>query len=175
MAKRARREGRSAREDGFALIELLVAMTVLTVGILAVASAFGSGTVALRRASDRMTAASLADTQMELYRALTYSAIMLDTAAEAGADSVYKTDPALVGSPSKVLGTCAGVPNECSPSRTVIGPDGVSYRIDTYIVYITPTQGRQVKQVTVVVRNSTNLAAQPYTRIDSLFDATTGT
>jgi prepilin-type N-terminal cleavage/methylation domain-containing protein len=174
MAKRSR-AARPLREDGFALIELLIALTVLTVGILAVASAFTSGTVALRRASRHTTAAALADTQMELYRALTYNAIMLDTTAEAAADSVYKTDPALSGTPSKVLGACAGVPNECNPSRTVVGPDNNRYRIDTYIVYTTPTQGRQVKQVTVVVRDAGNLSGQPLTRIESLFDATTGT
>jgi hypothetical protein len=38
----------------------------------------------------------------------------------------------------------------------VTGPDGRSYRVDTYIVSTTPTGGRAVKKVTVVVRMVTN-------------------
>jgi hypothetical protein len=34
----------------------------------------------------------------------------------------------------------------------VTGPDGHSYRVDTYVVWTTPTGGSAVKQVTVVVR-----------------------
>src|SRR5919202_189289 len=161
---------RLRRDDGFALIELLVALTVLTVGILAVASAFTAGTASLRRASRETTAATLADTQMELYRALTYSAIQLDTTAEAATDTAYKSDPALAGSPTKVLGSCATLPPECNPSRAVVGPDGFRYRIDTYIVYTTPTNGRQAKDVTVVVRNASTPSALPFARVETLFD-----
>jgi prepilin-type N-terminal cleavage/methylation domain-containing protein len=162
------------RDEGFALIELLVAITVLTVGILAVASAFTAGTVSLRRASRATTAATLADTQMERYRALTYSAILLDTTAEAATDSTYKGDSVLSGSPSMVLGSCPSLPVECNPSRAVIGPDGFRYRIDTYILYVTPANGRQAKDITVVVRNASNPSALPFARVESLFDATTG-
>ncbi len=42
----------------------------------------------------------------------------------------------------------------CTPTQTVTGPDGRSYRVDTYIVWTTPSGGTAVKQVTVVVRKS---------------------
>jgi Tfp pilus assembly protein PilV len=69
---------RAVRQDGFGLIELLVAMTILNVGILALVAAFQSGAFALQRASKLSSAAAIADIQMERYRALTYSAIGLD-------------------------------------------------------------------------------------------------
>jgi Tfp pilus assembly protein PilV len=70
---------RARRQDGFGLIELLIAMTMLNIGVLAIVAAFQSGAFALQRASKISTAASVADIQMERYRALTYTAIGLDT------------------------------------------------------------------------------------------------
>jgi type II secretory pathway pseudopilin PulG len=67
-------------QEGFGLIELLIAMVVMQVALLAIVGAFGAGSVGLRRASMLNTAAVLADTQMELYRAMPYDAIGLDTA-----------------------------------------------------------------------------------------------
>ena len=69
---------RLRQEAGFGLLELLMAMTILNVGILAVVAAFNSGIVALRRSGSISTATVLADKQMELYRALTYGSIALD-------------------------------------------------------------------------------------------------
>ena len=40
----------------------------------------------------------------------------------------------------------------CTPSQTVTGPDGHSYRVDTYVVSVVPSGGAAVKQITVVVR-----------------------
>ena len=69
---------RLRQEAGFGLLELLMAMTILNIGILAVVAAFNSGIVALRRSGSISTATVLADKQMELYRALTYGSIALD-------------------------------------------------------------------------------------------------
>lgn len=68
-------------DDGFGLIELLISMVVLQVALLAIVGAFGAGAVALGRAGRVNTAAALADQQMELYRAMPYDAIGLNTAA----------------------------------------------------------------------------------------------
>src|SRR5438132_14201350 len=62
-------------ERGFGLIELLMAMVMLNIGILAIVAAYNSSIFALNRASRVSTAAALADSQMELYRALTYDAV----------------------------------------------------------------------------------------------------
>src|SRR5436853_3385996 len=81
------------REGGFGLIELLMAMTMLNIGLLAVVASFSSGIVALNRASRVTTGAVLADGQMELYRALTYTAIRLEPTS-IPAVAPYTTDTA---------------------------------------------------------------------------------
>ena len=67
-------------ESGFGLIELLIAMVILQVALLALVGAFGAGSFALGRASMQHRPV-IADQQMELYRSMTYDAIGLDTAA----------------------------------------------------------------------------------------------
>jgi len=168
-------------EQGFGLIELLMAMVMLNIGILAIVGAFNSGIFALNRASKVTTASALADQQMELYRALTYSAIALDSTTLSSADNTYKCDTALGAScPNSTSGeittTCSGspLPNECLPSRTVVGADRKNYRVDTYITSLTPTSGRALKLVTVVVRDGTKLSARPIARVASTFDQSTG-
>jgi Tfp pilus assembly protein PilV len=166
-------------QDGFGLIELLMAMVMLNIGILAIVAAFNSSMFALNRASRISTASALADSQMELYRALTYSAIALDSTALGSVDNTYKCDSALGAScpnstSAEVTTTCTGSPNECTPSRSVIGADRKQYRVDTYITTTTPTGGRSVKVVTVVVRNARALSARPFARLTSTFDQSTG-
>jgi Tfp pilus assembly protein PilV len=154
------------------LIELLMAMTMLNIGLLAVVAAFSSGIVSLNRASRVTTAAILADSQMELYRALTYSSIRLEPTSIPSI-APYTTDSAYSG--SQVTASCGGgsPPPECNASRQATGADNKSYRVDTYIVSVTPTGGRAVKKVTVVVRDYNNLAVT-YTRQISTFDQSTG-
>src|ERR671932_713706 len=83
-------------ERGFGLLELLMAMVMLNVGILALVASLSSGTRALQRAGKVSTASVLADTQMELYRGLKYTAIAFDTSQwnAATSDTNYKADPA---------------------------------------------------------------------------------
>ena len=163
-------------EKGFGLLELLMAMTMLSVGILALVAAFNSGTIALKRAGRTATAAALADAQMERYRAITYGAIRLDANAVNTTDSTYRNDSVLGGSVANDVTTstdCGGVPPECNPSRTLVGADRHNYRLDTYVTYTTPPSGRQEKLVTVVVRATTSPYAT-YAREQSTFDLSTG-
>lgn len=165
-------------EDGFGMIELLIAIVMLNVGILALVAAFNSGALGIQRASQTATAATLAEKQMELYRAQIYANVALDAAltTTASGDATYAGDPALTGNPTQKTKICTGSPssvaNQCNPMRTVTGPDDVSYRIDTYMVDFTPPDGRAVKQVTVVVRHSTSL--RTLARLTSTFDQATG-
>ena len=167
-------------EAGFGLIELLMAMVILNIGILAIVAAFSSSQIALNRASKISTASALADSQMELFRAIKYDSIALDTTSLGSTDNTYKCDVALGAScPNSTSGevttTCGSpLPNECNPSRTVTGADRKSYRVDTYITTTTPTNGRSVKLVTVVVRDSRNLSGRPLARVGSTFDQSTG-
>jgi type II secretory pathway pseudopilin PulG len=168
VRKRLRSEG------GFGLVELLIAMVMLNIGLIAVVASFSSGIVSLNRASRLTTAAVIADQQMELYRALTHTAIRLDTVAVGATDAKYRDDPVLGGSTAGlVTATCSGPPDECNPSRKVVGADRKDYRLDTYITQYTPTGGRPIKKVTVVVRDWNNLAVG-FARQASTFDQSTG-
>jgi len=162
-------------EAGFGLIELLAALTILNIGILTVVAAFTSGQVALRNASKQATASALADTQMELYRAVKWDSIALDATSVANGDSTYKCDSSYTGcsTSTAVTRTCATLTNDCNASRTATGADGKSYRVDTYITLVTVTNGRDVRRVTVVVRDPAKLSGVPLTRQSSDFDQST--
>lgn len=161
-------------EQGFGLLELLMAIAMLNIGVLALVAAFSSGTVAIKRASKVSTASALADSQMELYRALTYAAVALDSGSvtAANSDSTYSGDSAW--NASQITATCTTpLPAQCLPKQSVTGADGHSYRVDTFIVQQTPTGGRPLKLVTVVVRDGLTLATT-WAREASTFDASTG-
>jgi Tfp pilus assembly protein PilV len=160
-------------QEGFGLIELLIAMVILNVGLLAIVASFQAGIITLGRASRVTTAAVLADQQMELYRAITYDSIRL-APATIPAVAPYTTDTAFNAS-QITTPTCPGpaYPEECVASRTAPGADNKSYRVDTYIVETAPAGGRPVKQVTIVVRDETNLS-KVYVRQASSFDQSTG-
>ena len=161
-------------QAGFGLIELLIAMVILNVGILAIVASFNAGIITLNRASRVTTAAVLADQQMELYRAITYDSIRL-ASATIPVTAPYTTDPAYgvtqITTPS--CGAVPSYPNECTATRQATGADGKLYRINTYIVQTTPTGGRPVKLVTVVVRDEAD-QNRVFVRQASSFDQSTG-
>ena len=182
---------RVREESGWGLVELLMAMVLLNVGILAIVASFHAGSTALRRASETATAATIADAQMELYRAITYDSILLDDASVDATDATYQSDTATNGSVANLLTTtttCSAT--ECVPSRGVTGADNRSYRLDTYITWFcasgtlggtiaaptctsAATTSRPGKLVTVVVRTG----ASPHktlARQQSTFDLATG-
>jgi Tfp pilus assembly protein PilV len=180
---------RARSQEGFGLVELMIAMTVLVVGILALVAGLSSGYFALNRAGQRATAAALADSQMEKYRALPYSSIGLTfsgTDSTYTSDSACSADTAVFGTGVAACGTasstysnglsvsgCGTTGAACTPVQSsVTGPDNRTYRIDTYIRWLTPTSGRAEKLISVVVRNSG--ATKEYARVQSSFDPCTG-
>jgi type II secretory pathway pseudopilin PulG len=196
MARRVTSEG------GFGLVELLIAMVVMVVGISALVAAYSSGMVALNRANQTGTAGTLADKQMEAYRALPFSSVWLtgDTPSPA-LDLTYSAgDPASGALITAPPASCAPTTPTCMPIRTkasgLTAPDGGNYRLDTYISWSCPlgdtlttsapygtpaapgclTAGaltaRAVKKVTVVVRDGAN-PAKVYMRESSTFDQAT--
>ena len=162
-----------ADEGGFGLIELLIAMIILNVGLLAIIASFQAGIVSLGRASRVTTAAVLADQQMELYRSVTYDSIRL-ASSSIPATAPYTTDSAYNAS-QITTPACSGtpLPDECNASRVVTGADNKSYRVDVFIVAAAPTGGRTVKKVSIVVRDASNLS-KVYVRQASSFDQSTG-
>ena len=174
-----------AETGGFGLVELLIALLILNIGIFATLAAFNSGIVTLRRASRISTASSIAERQMELYRALSYNAIVLrqpqaGDPAQEQLDATYKSDTQWAGSMAMVSACPTGNPPEaCKPVQVVSGADGRQYRTDTYIhkgvQTSTPAStypGREVKIVAVVVRDSGTNAV--IVRTESTFDQSTG-
>jgi type II secretory pathway pseudopilin PulG len=208
---------RAREEKAFGLIELVFAMVMLNVGILALVATFQSGALAIGRSAYASNASAVADKTMEVYRALENKAIYLSAPAGGGNDvsgypngipnststwySNYHGDTAAYGavtyynytspstnSPLWVTDSTTGsgyvpipassstyLPSGLAPDPTkavqmVVGPDGQSYPVFTYIIMVQPNGASGwVKQVTVVVhdpRNSTLILA----RQSSLFD-----
>jgi type II secretion system protein I len=58
----------ASAEDGFTLIEMLIAMTIMAIAIAGIVAGFGSGILAVNRARAASTAGVLADSKMEAYR-----------------------------------------------------------------------------------------------------------
>ena len=194
---------RLRNNSGFLMVELLVAMFVLTVALSALVAVFTTGILTMRRASQVTTATFLADARMETYSAMTSMDIGVDLGAGtvAALDSTYKNDAACAN--ASISKTCAtnGVAatetgptgttpdtcttintwysstNPCIPSTTInsaSSPDGRSYRIDTYITQLAATGSQRAqKQVTVVVRDGVD-ATKLFVRDTSTFDCSTG-
>jgi type II secretory pathway pseudopilin PulG len=176
---------RARDESGFGLLELLMAIVMLNVGILAIVAAFSSGNAALARASRVSTAAALAEKQVESYRGLIYDNIVFSTTEwnAAVADTSYTGDTAYTSnmanpvSPKALVATVTTCPTNvpstsCDPSYTTTGPDHRSYRVDTYLYYDAPGGGSQLKTITVVVRPAT-ATSRVYARVTSTFDSST--
>jgi Tfp pilus assembly protein PilV len=66
---------RAREEKAFGLIELVIAMVMLNVGILALVATFQSGALAIGRSAYNSNASAVADKTMEVYRALENKAI----------------------------------------------------------------------------------------------------
>ena len=121
-------------DQGFGLIELLMAMVILNIGILAIVASFNAGIFTLNRASRITTASVLADQQMELFRAIEYESIRL-ASATIPATAPYTTDPAYsatqITAPSWAP---ALVPQRVHRHAPGDQADGKPYRVNTYIV-----------------------------------------
>ena len=137
----------TAGEGGFGLLELLIAMAVMTVGIMAIVAGLSSGMLAVNAASRTSTAGTLADKQMEAYRALPYTRIALKQTLIAAAPAPYTTDTSysslqlqdvlLASATAAYDGSyCSSSPVTCQPVQpSVTGPDGRTYRVDSYITW----------------------------------------
>jgi Tfp pilus assembly protein PilV len=146
MLARLRILAARARADaGFGMIELLLAMIVISVGILALFAMFNSGMVQIRRASSVSTAAALADSEVEKYRALQFDAIGLVDSSVTGADSTYKGDVAYKtdGPTTTVVGAVTSSQTTITVSSTSGFPTSAPFRIkiDSEIMLVNAISG----------------------------------
>jgi Tfp pilus assembly protein PilE len=150
-------------ERGMGLIELIAAMMVITIALLALMASYDQAFFSLHAAARKTAAASLAETQLELYSAIyvpqktatsttltsttvtttqasTFPSIGLSsslvTAAKAS-DAFYSTDEASLapaGTTEVTNASCTTTVAQCEPVQTsVAGSDGKSYRVETFI------------------------------------------
>jgi type II secretory pathway pseudopilin PulG len=115
---------RAREEKGFGLLELVIAMVMLNVGILALVATFQSGALAIGRAGATANGTAVADKAMEVYRALQNTAIYLNAPAGGGAD---------------VGGVPNGIPSSSSTWYTKYQGDTAAYGSVTYYNYATPS------------------------------------
>jgi Tfp pilus assembly protein PilV len=146
-------------EEGFLMIELITAILVLTIAVLALIGSYSLGYFALNSAGQTSSAGLLASNQLELYASLPYSSIGLDTATLASVkstDANYSTDEsALPVSGSDVTISGCGSSPQCSPVQTLTGGDHKTYKLETFIRLLPNVNGtgRSEKVVTEIVRN----------------------
>ena len=119
---------RAAEEDGFGLIELLFAMVMLNIGILALVAAFQTGAVALARSSSVSNGAAVADKVMEVYRGMKACQVYLSAPSGGGADT---------GSPALPN----GIPSSSSSWYTKYASDTSAYASSYGTTYFSYTAG----------------------------------
>jgi hypothetical protein len=170
-------------ETGSMLIELVIAMSFLAIAVGALMALYASTQIDMRHAATEGTALTIADRQIEAYKSLPYDSIKLDSSTiPSGSDpyvSASSSDSTIPSSTGQLTGATAS--GSCTNSTNVVtgcatqtwtGPDGRFYRVDTYIVSVTPSGGRAVKKIVVITRQivSGTVGAKIWGRATSEFD-----
>jgi Tfp pilus assembly protein PilV len=179
------------------MIELMAAMVVITIALLALMAGYDSAFVSLHNASQKAVASKLANQQLELYTALPFASIGLDSTttdavgdpANGAYDSLYATNALLTGDlvtdpdtgdvtqePSGTVNdveidSCGSSAN-CLPIQTVTGPDGRHYRIETYVrdEANSPSIRWTERVVTVIVRDANQTSLPELVEMSTAFD-----
>ena len=143
-------------EGGFLLVEVVVAVTVLAIGLLALMAVYDAAIFSLRSAGKHTAASQLATDQLERYDSLAPAAVELDSAAYTTAkasDPYYATDEAGLAGASGTAVTVSGCGSSanCQPVQVLVGSDRLSYRVETFIRDVT-ISGQTERIVSVVVR-----------------------
>jgi type II secretory pathway pseudopilin PulG len=171
----------ATRQDGQGLIELIVALTILAIGIGSLLTLLTSSALSLQRSDQKGTALVLAEKQLELYRSAAYRDVRLDdslvaaipssdaymtanssdstipsgSAADQRLDTASDANPCVSTVPANPTpDNPNSLPDECRPRQVVTGPDHRRYEIDTYIHTVNQNGGDFVAVVSVIVRNA---------------------
>lgn len=150
--------GRIPDDAGFGLVELMIALTTLTVAIGALLALFASSMIALNHSGKEGTAITLADRQLESYRAMPFSCIPNSTLA----------DPNPGG-----CGTYNGFPNPYAASQTTTTAESPDNRIYTVTTAVTSVGNSTQIKVTVALASGGPVLAQETSFFSSAGTATT--
>jgi len=151
------------------LIELIAAMMVITIALLALMASYDEAFVSLHKSARTSSAATLAETQLELYGALPYASIGLSssklTTAKAS-DAYYSTDEAtLTPTGTDVTNaSCDTTSAQCLPVQaSVKGSDGKNYRVETFVRDVTQTLtvGTTTERIVTVIVRDPNTSGTP--------------
>jgi hypothetical protein len=171
-------------EEGQGLIELLAAMMVLSIALMALMAGYDSAFLSLHKSAQKTIASTLANQQLELYNALSYSKIGLDATTLAGIqtpgvsyDATYVADEASLDNTANdadVTVTNCGSTANCLPIQSVTGTDGRRYRLETFVRDITNTSVSNIswttREVTVIVRDPSTTGSPEILRLTTAFD-----
>jgi type II secretory pathway pseudopilin PulG len=192
---------RASSQDGFMVLEVIVAIVILSIALLAVMAGYDSAFISLHDSSQKSVAATLANQQLELYSALPYTSIGLNptitanvgNSQNAAYDGLYATNPILDGTwytnaqgqqeenPSGTVNdvtysSCSTTAPNCLPIQTVTGSDGRTYRIETFIVSDTHVNASNIRwstlDVTVIVRDPSKSGEPELIEDQTAFDNT---
>lgn len=163
------------------MIELVIAVFILSIALLALMAGYDSAFVSLHSASHKSAASTLADAQLELYNALTYTAVGLDQATlttTKASDTVYVADENGLDNHATATdatisgcGTTSATP-QCLPVQTVTGNDRHVYKVETFVRNVTGIiAGRAERIVTVIVRDPGATGAPVLVQMSAGFDA----
>jgi Tfp pilus assembly protein PilV len=144
------RQPRVRSEAGQGLVELLIAMTVLAIGIGATLTLFANSLISMQHAGKEGTALSLADRQMETYRSMPFTCISSTFTMPSGCVSY------------------SGFPNPYSASQVTTSSDSPDHRIYDVTTAFTSASGStyQIK-VTVTPDASSAVLAQETSNFSS--------
>lgn len=143
-------------EAGFGLTELVIAIAVLTVGLLVVFTVIETAIAATTRAGVKTTASAMASAEMERIRAMPWTSIGLDEADIAATDSNYRADNAWEPLAADRVDVPACPDTPCTlmvPTRDRVGADNRTYRVDIYVTWRAVAGGDDVKVVSIAVRS----------------------
>jgi Tfp pilus assembly protein PilV len=163
-------------EGGFLALELVVAIVVISIAILALMAAYGNVFFSLRSAAKTSSAGLLAENQLELYASLPYSSIGLDSSTLSSvkaSDSTYSSDEsALPGTGTDVTISSCGSSPQCSPVQTLTGSDHHTYKLETFIRALSNPNGSSWNEtvVTVIVRDASRGGSPEVITAQTAFD-----
>lgn len=172
---------RVREDDGFLMLELLAAVLILSVAIMAIMAGYDSAFVSMHKAARNTAASTLAQNQLELYDAIYaggygYASVGLDTttfSSVTASNATYTSDEAGLSDAANAnpYTFACGSASQCLPVQTLTGSDGRSYTLETFIRDVSGVSysGRTERVVTIIARDTTT--NEKVAQLSAAFDA----